>query len=136
METDPSRVDMEVLDGTEEAYIEMDLGLGVFEQRGLEQSKTLSSSASSSESSESDDSSSDDESSSSSSDSGSDGGDEQRSLSGVTEQSTMPDIISLLTVARPIRPLPHRRREQTGKEPVKKPGIMEVLSTDSEEGHR
>jgi hypothetical protein len=91
---------------------------------------TLSSSASSSENSESEseDSSSDDGSSSSSSDSGSDGGDEQGA-----EQSMIPDIISLLTVARPIRPLPRRRREQTDKAPVKKPGIMEVLSTDSEE---
>lgn len=57
METDPSRVDMEILDGTEDAYIEMarsaschafnsytniltlqDLGLGVFERGGSKQS--------------------------------------------------------------------------------------------------
>ncbi|KZT06662.1 uncharacterized protein LAESUDRAFT_653184 [Laetiporus sulphureus 93-53] len=111
---DPNSVDIENVEN-DERYIEMNLGLGVFEQRGepvpgqtfdaeLQESHSSSSSISSesSASSDSDSDSSSSSSSSSDSDSSSDSSSEDEAKSDVDMHDPVP-------LRRPLKPLPKRQ---------------------------
>ncbi|TBU28195.1 hypothetical protein BD311DRAFT_758991 [Dichomitus squalens] len=141
---DPDSVDIEKFSEDQAQYIEMNLGLGVFESRGqapanipvadvdlddveMDSSEHYSSTSDSDSTSSSSSSPSDDSGSDSDSDSDSD----------PSEDSDVDDIVlpplapgpsaTSNADARPIRPLPKRTRGQGGPSPGQKPEIV-VLS--------
>ncbi|KAH8119996.1 hypothetical protein DFH11DRAFT_1721882 [Phellopilus nigrolimitatus] len=109
VQDDPESVDIEHLDDAEDGnYIEMRLGLGVFDVRRPTSERTGSQSSSSASGSSDDDASDSDEADSSSAIGGSDNSSENDS--GL--MSRPPNIISISSTAtqRPTRPLPRRAR--------------------------
>ncbi|KAI0683509.1 hypothetical protein C8Q76DRAFT_317690 [Earliella scabrosa] len=141
---DPSSIDIENIDADEQQYIEMNLGVGVFDHRGevpagipvadvdidLDQEDTAmdSSSSSSTSASSSDSDSSSDTSSSDSSDSDSDSDPSHDMDADESEDVNIdftPSAQAPPAAVRPIKPLPRRR-------PGQKPEIV-VLS---ESNHR
>lgn len=115
-----SSVDIEHFDGTEGAYIEMNLGLGLFEQRtGPTAEENASSSGDSSTTTSDTDSSSDPDEDEDTHSSGSD-----------DEEAETPDLIALVTGTRPMRPLPTKRR----RKPItqKGPSIVVLSSSDNQ----
>ena len=124
----PSAVDIESFDGTEEAYIqlvrrvlsdactlmpcEQNLGLGLFERVHAQPSDSRE---------ESDD---DEESSTESSTDTTASQDDDSDHDSSQDEVSVPDLISLVTGTRPMRPLPRSRRRQH-------PGIVVLSSSDS-----
>ncbi|CAE6456007.1 unnamed protein product [Rhizoctonia solani] len=111
VQSDPSSLDIEHLDPSAQEYIEMNLGLGVYESRPNQPRTTSNSEDSDSDGSSESDSSSDSDSSSGSS-SGSDDG---------------PDVLSILMRAVP--PVPR------AQPPPSRPNIV-MLHSSSPEPHR
>lgn len=128
----PSSVDIESFDGTETSYIEMNLGLGLFEQRqrqgtgnggAVEEGKGSSDDSQTTSDDSSDDSSSTNSSSENENDDASSMEDDEsdtRSDQNDSEEDSREDVdlIALVTGTRPMRPLPRRRRDRTRMETV------------------
>lgn len=114
----PASVDIETFDGSEQEYIQLSLGLGLFEQRtgGGDDASSNDSGTSTEE-----------ESSSTSSDSDEDGSSSHEEEE--EEEDPQPDLISLVTGTRPVLPLPKSRHSQ--RTTPGNPGIVVLSSSDA-----